>query len=133
MESICPEPNVCSGSINVGIFRKAITKYRRAKLRQKELIELCGRVGIDFMSLNTQLHEHILKHAIEHDARKAATLLLFIRYQAETGETGFPFPSASANPEEVEARMSQLDTVQSMQLLRDMQSLGTTRPVKTSD
>jgi hypothetical protein len=84
------------------------------------------------MSLNTKLHEHILKCAIEHDANKAAMLLLFIRYQAETGETDFPFPLASEELEAIEARLSQLDTIKSMQLLRDMQSLGMAKPAKTS-
>jgi hypothetical protein len=116
----------------MGIFTNAFAKYRLAKLRQKELIELCGRVGIDFMSLNTQLHEHILKHATEHDARKAAMLLLFIRYQATTGETDFPFPLASDEPEAIEARLSKLDTAEAMQLLRDMQRLGMARPASAT-
>lgn len=111
----------------MNIFRNALARYRLAKVRQKELIELCSRVGIDFMSLNTQLHEHILKHAIAHDARKAATLLLFIRYQAATGETDFPFPLASEEPQAIEARLNKLDTTEAMQLLRDMRSLGMAR------
>jgi hypothetical protein len=113
----------------MAIFRNALAKYQLAKLRQKELIELCAQVGIDFMSLNTKLHEHIVKRAIEQDARKAATELLFIRYQAKTGKTDFPFPPASGGRETIEARLSHLGPDET-QLLHDMERLSMARPVE---
>jgi hypothetical protein len=113
----------------MGMFRNALAKYRLGKQRQKELTELCARVGIDFLSLNTKLHEHILKFAIEHDARKAATQLLFIRYQANTGKTDFPFPPASQT---TEAHVGQLGPDE-MQLLHDMERLGMAKPIRSSE
>jgi hypothetical protein len=115
----------------MGIFRKALAKYRLAKLRQKELIDLCAGVDIDFMSLNTKLHERILKHAVEHDARKAATQLLFIRYQANTGKTDFPFPLASEEQGTAETKISQFGPDE-MQLLHDMERIGMAMLVKSS-
>jgi hypothetical protein len=111
----------------MSIFRNALAKYRLANLRRKELKELCAQVGIDFMSLNTKLHENILKRAIEQDARKAATELIFIRYQAKTGKTDFPFPPASAGRMTIESPLSQLGPDET-QLLHDMERLSMARP-----